>query len=79
MAIGGYAGRDTVLSVKRLQTMVNEGQVRYFLIPSSSAKLLPTHDLDQWIVLNGKAVPPELWENEFNRLKMNLYECRPER
>jgi len=36
MSLGGFSGTDRILTVEKLKTLMNEGKIRYFLIPSSS-------------------------------------------
>jgi hypothetical protein len=35
MSIGGFSGTDRILTVDNLKTLMNEGKIRYFLIPST--------------------------------------------
>ena len=37
MALGGFSGSDSILSVDALKTLVREGKVRYFSAPSTTA------------------------------------------
>jgi hypothetical protein len=34
MSLGGFSGTDQILTVEKLRDLVNEGKIRYFLLPS---------------------------------------------
>ena len=50
ISLGGYTGLDPVFTKKQLATLVNEGAVRFFLIPDNQH-------------MNCKRVPRELWQS----------------
>ncbi|GIM46619.1 mannosyltransferase [Collibacillus ludicampi] len=63
MAMGGFMGNDPALTVEKLQKMVNEGQVRYFLIPAASFGNQQTAVL-HWIQSNCRVVPADKWKDQ---------------
>jgi len=36
MSMGGFSGTDQVLTIDKLRTLIDDGRIRYFLLPSSS-------------------------------------------
>jgi 4-amino-4-deoxy-L-arabinose transferase-like glycosyltransferase len=63
MAMGGYLGRDPILTAETLQRLVAEGQVRFILTggPSLVAPDGRERALTQWIRAHGRAVDRTLW------------------
>lgn len=68
ISLGGYSGLDPVFTKQRLTDLVNEGAVRFFLIPNTQH-------------MNCKRVPQELWQSPTlgqGGVSMNdqtLYDC----
>ncbi|NRD78932.1 glycosyltransferase family 39 protein [Bacillus sp. BRMEA1] len=85
MAMGGFMGNDPALSVEKLQKLVNEGQIRYFLIQGRSFGGQQSEVLN-WIKNNCTVVPTNKWQNSqsgqgqerggmgFRNASMTLYE-----
>jgi 4-amino-4-deoxy-L-arabinose transferase-like glycosyltransferase len=64
MALGGFSGTDRILSVDALTDLINEGKVRYFLIPSSSQGGGPSpgnSEIVTWVSTHCTAVPVADW------------------
>jgi len=59
MALGGFTGRDQILSVDDLENWVAAGAVRFFLVPPRSDS---QRDLVAWITTNCRVVPTEEWQ-----------------
>jgi 4-amino-4-deoxy-L-arabinose transferase-like glycosyltransferase len=64
MAMGGYLGRDPILTPRDLERMVNEGVLRYAVVGGPS--LVPPDTpgeraLAQWIRTHGRPVDSVLW------------------
>jgi 4-amino-4-deoxy-L-arabinose transferase-like glycosyltransferase len=64
MAMGGYLGRDPILTPKRLERMVAEGELRYVILGGPS--IVPPNSrhervLAQWIRTHGRRVDLALW------------------
>ncbi|SFS76666.1 glycosyltransferase family 39 protein [Marininema halotolerans] len=72
MAMGGFNGGDPILTVDKLKQMVDDGEVRYFLIstgeqnrqgpPQSSKQTAVT----KWLQENGTVVPTKEWQSDSN-------------
>ncbi|MFP3726737.1 glycosyltransferase family 39 protein [Priestia filamentosa] len=64
MAMGGFSGSDPILTTEKLEEMVKNNEVKYFLIggggPGGSS------DLQTWIKENGEEVPQEEWNGTSN-------------
>ncbi|WP_066268713.1 glycosyltransferase family 39 protein [Heyndrickxia acidicola] len=85
MAMGGFMGNDPALTVPKLQKLVNEGQVRYFLLQGRSFGGQQSAVLN-WIKSNCVVVPASKWEDSqstskqgggwmgFGNSSMTLYE-----
>ena len=67
MTIGGFTGRDPILSLDSLKDFIDKGKVRFFLVPT----LLGVQDqkgnaqLYHWLIEHGKKVDKKLWFNNF--------------
>jgi len=69
MAMGGFSGGDPILTVDDLETAVEAGEVRFFLVPRSgdaprSAPQPPVQQssLTQWVNRNCSPVDGKLWQ-----------------
>ncbi|MBL8046770.1 MAG: glycosyltransferase family 39 protein [Anaerolineales bacterium] len=77
IALGGFSGRDNILTAEQLAQMVSAGDVRFFLMseqrgpqpPQGNAgNNVPTppqaenNSLTQWITANCQTVPSNLWQ-----------------
>jgi 4-amino-4-deoxy-L-arabinose transferase-like glycosyltransferase len=58
MALGGFTGRDQILSVEELEEWVASGAVHFFLVPPRSVS---QRDLVAWVRGHCVPVPPRLW------------------
>jgi 4-amino-4-deoxy-L-arabinose transferase-like glycosyltransferase len=61
MALGGFMGSDPAISVEKLQNLVNEGQIRYFLLQGRSFGNQQS-DVANWIKNNCVIVPASEWQ-----------------
>ena len=63
MAMGGYLGRDPILTAEALERLVAEGQVRFILTGGPRLVAPDAHEraLAQWISAHGVAVDRALW------------------
>jgi 4-amino-4-deoxy-L-arabinose transferase-like glycosyltransferase len=61
MAMGGFMGSDPAISVEKLQNLVNEGQIRYFLLQGRSFNNQQS-DVANWIKNNCVIVPASKWQ-----------------
>jgi 4-amino-4-deoxy-L-arabinose transferase-like glycosyltransferase len=85
MAMGGFMGNDPALTVNKLQTLVNNGQIRYFLLQGRSFGNQQSEVLN-WIKTNCIIVPANKWQDSqsgpsqdrgwmgFRNSSMTLYE-----
>jgi 4-amino-4-deoxy-L-arabinose transferase-like glycosyltransferase len=64
MAMGGYLGRDPILTTRELERMVSDGELRFVMlggpsiVPPTSAR---ERVLAEWIRAHGTPVDPALW------------------
>ncbi|CAA7601980.1 Dolichyl-phosphate-mannose-protein mannosyltransferase [Acididesulfobacillus acetoxydans] len=77
MAVGGFMGRDPILTVARLQQMVAAGELRYFMVtglpggnagkgPNPAARLGwmgSQTAVTQWVEDHGTLVPQQEWDS----------------
>jgi 4-amino-4-deoxy-L-arabinose transferase-like glycosyltransferase len=64
MAMGGYLGRDPILTPGELERMVNDGALRYAIVGGPSLVPPDTQGeraLADWIRTHGRRVDPVLW------------------
>ncbi len=76
MAMGGFSGRDNILTVEVLKNMVEEGQIRYFIVMTNNFAVSNSfrprgnnfmgtngslNELNKWITNKGRIVKSELW------------------
>jgi 4-amino-4-deoxy-L-arabinose transferase-like glycosyltransferase len=85
MAMGGFMGNDPALTVEKLQKLVNDGQIRYFLLQERSFGNQQSAVLN-WIKTNCLVVPADKWQDSqskpsqdqslmgFRNSSMTLYE-----
>ncbi len=62
MAMGGFNGTDPTLSVSELKTMIKNGEIKYFYIPSNSKAA--DSDVIKWIEENGTAIDSSEYSSE---------------
>ncbi|WP_088825580.1 glycosyltransferase family 39 protein [Listeria goaensis] len=62
MAMGGFNGTDPTLTVSELKTMVKNGEIKYFYLPSNSKAA--DSDVINWIQENGTAIDSSEYSSE---------------
>jgi 4-amino-4-deoxy-L-arabinose transferase-like glycosyltransferase len=62
MAMGGFMGNDPAITVEKLQKMVNDGEVRYFLLQGRSFGKQQSAVIN-WIRNNCITVPASQWQD----------------
>ncbi len=79
IALGGFSGRDPVLSAARLAGLIDEGAVRFVLLESSSVRKNRT---GYWITQNCDPLPKHVWQpspsapgKHANGIDDLLYDC----
>lgn len=60
MAMGGFSGSDPILTVEKLEKLVKNGEVKYFMIGDSRGQ--DNSEITNWIKENGK----EISKNEYS-------------
>ncbi|MDF9407170.1 glycosyltransferase family 39 protein [Pelotomaculum isophthalicicum JI] len=64
VAMGGFSGSDPILTIEKLEQMVADKKVKYFLIPSSgSGGRGGSSEVMDWIRANSTEVPKEEWQS----------------
>ena len=66
MAMGGYLGRDPILTPNALERLVANGDIRFVMLGGFSlgpANTLSERNLADWIVAHGKPVYPAWWRD----------------
>jgi 4-amino-4-deoxy-L-arabinose transferase-like glycosyltransferase len=74
MAMGGFSGRDPILTVDAFAEMARRGDVRYVLLGGLEPQ---ANDLMRWVWANGKPVDVAEWrsrEPDPRRLPISLFE-----
>ncbi|ANS77110.1 hypothetical protein AWM70_05990 [Paenibacillus yonginensis] len=61
ISLGGFSGSDPVLSVERLQELINSGQLKYIYLSGGRGG---NSTLTQWIEDHGTEVPSSEWGEE---------------
>ncbi len=65
MAMGGFIGRDPILTQQSLANMVAKGEISYFLLPQGrfgrGGFFGGEGNLTSWVQSHGKLVPPQEW------------------
>ncbi|MCM2532586.1 hypothetical protein NDK43_09570 [Neobacillus pocheonensis] len=70
MAMGGFMGNDPALTVEKLQKLVNDGQIRYFLLQGRSFGNQQSTVLN-WIRTNCRVVPAYKWQDTQSKPSQN--------
>lgn len=65
MAIGGFSGNDNTLTVATLQQMVEQGEVKYFMVGGRGKTGGSSSEVTEWVEENGKAVDSSEWSGSF--------------
>ncbi|ACV64975.1 glycosyl transferase family 39 [Desulfofarcimen acetoxidans DSM 771] len=66
MAMGGFSGGDSILTVEKLKKMVADKKVKYFLISSGSGGRGGSSEVTEWIRANSVEVPKDAWQMNAN-------------
>jgi len=63
MAMGGYLGRDPILTPADLQRLAEQGELRFVMIGGASLVQADAHQqaIAQWVRANGRLVDRSLW------------------
>jgi 4-amino-4-deoxy-L-arabinose transferase-like glycosyltransferase len=64
LALGGFLGSDPIVSVEQFARWVQQGRVRYAIVPGPRIPLpeqTPGDAVQQWIRSNGRRVDPDRW------------------
>ncbi|MCQ6281117.1 glycosyltransferase family 39 protein [Bacillus sp. EB600] len=62
MALGGFMGNDPALTVEKLQKLVNDGQIHYFLLQERAFGNQQSAVIN-WIKTNCLVVPADKWQD----------------
>lgn len=63
MAMGGYSGSDPILTVEKLEAMVADGEIKYFLLSSGGmGGRGGSSELTAWIIEHGEVIPSDEWQ-----------------
>ncbi len=75
MAMGGFSGRDPILTVEALAELARRGEVRYVLLGGRARE---ANDLVRWVWANGKPVNETEWRSlaPDTRRPISLYELK---
>ncbi len=63
MPMGGFNGSDDILTVEKLEKMVADKKVKFFLIGSGAGGRGGSSDVTNWIIANSTEVPKEEWQD----------------
>ncbi len=63
MAVGGFSGSDSILTVERLEAMVKAGEIRYFLTDGMGRGMGGQSQIANWVAEHGEAVSSDLWSD----------------
>ncbi|OXM87518.1 mannosyltransferase [Paenibacillus rigui] len=66
MAMGGFSGSDPILTAAKLEQMVKNKEVKYFLISSGGGPDGGSSELTAWIKEHGTEVPKTEWQQTQN-------------
>ncbi|XOQ45382.1 MAG: PMT-2 domain-containing protein [Clostridium sp.] len=79
MAVGGYSGNMQTLTVEKLEQMVKDGQLKYYVLDSGNS----TDEVAAWVKEHGIVVNPSLWsfsdKNSAQNTAQVLYDLSPYR
>jgi hypothetical protein len=77
MSLGGFSGTDRILTVEKLKTVMSEGKIRYFLIPSSSrdsGRVQGDSELYSFVRNQSTVIPSTEWSGDFGYSQYTLYD-----
>lgn len=63
MALGGFSGSDSIISLSKFKQLVKKGEVRYVLTGGMGRN---SDDIMSWVEKNGKVVSESEWKNTTN-------------
>jgi len=63
MAMGGFSGSDPILTVEKLQELIRNKQVKYFLVSSGGFGGRGSSEILQFIREKGKEIPRQEWQS----------------
>lgn len=63
MPMGGFNGSDDILTVDKLEQMVADKKVKFFLIGSGAGGRGGSSDVTNWIIANSTEVPKADWQD----------------
>lgn len=69
MALGGFSGKDQILTTSSMQTLIKQNIIRFFLVTHGQ----PT-PLTDWVSNHCRAIPPITWNNT-KTSNMGMYDC----
>jgi 4-amino-4-deoxy-L-arabinose transferase-like glycosyltransferase len=77
MSLGGFSGTDRILTVEKLKGLMNEGKIRYFLLPSSShdnGMARVDSELYSYVRNQSAVIPAPEWNGESGNSQYTLYD-----
>ncbi|PEJ57796.1 4-amino-4-deoxy-L-arabinose transferase [Bacillus sp. AFS002410] len=63
MAMGGFSGSDPILTVDKLEKLVKEGKVKYFMISDGMGGRGGSSEITDWIKKHGKEISSDKWQS----------------
>lgn len=63
MAMGGFSGSDPILTVEKLEKLVKEGKVKYFMISDDFGGRGGSSEITEWIKKHGKEISSDKWQS----------------
>lgn len=63
MAVGGFSGTTRTLTVTKLKSMVESGEIRYYLLGGEGGRGGGTDEVSEWVRKNGKLVDSSKWSS----------------
>ncbi|MGG0175159.1 glycosyltransferase family 39 protein [Gottfriedia acidiceleris] len=65
MAMGGFSGSDPILTVDKLEKLVKEGKVKYFMISDGmGGGRGGSSEITEWIKKHGKEISSDKWQSK---------------
>lgn len=63
MAVGGFQGSDPILTTEKLEKMVSDGEIRYFMVQGAGGGMGAQSQITSWVIKNGKEVSSDKWSS----------------
>jgi 4-amino-4-deoxy-L-arabinose transferase-like glycosyltransferase len=79
MSIGGFSGTDRILTVEKLKKLMNEGNIRYFLLPSTdrdNGMTQGNNELYSFVRNQSTVIPATEWGGGTGNSLYILYDLR---